>query len=83
MRSYVAQPVSFQQNLIKASNTVGRRFRADVSIAQGRLSAVKLYRALGVEREMQLNPGSQESQGLKIPPRVNARNAGRCGQLLA
>lgn len=45
-RSHVAQPVSFQQNLIKASNTVGRRFRADVSIAQWRLSAVKFYRAL-------------------------------------
>lgn len=45
-RSHVAQPVSFQQDLIKASNTVGRRFRADVSIAQWRLSAVKLYRTL-------------------------------------
>lgn len=49
-RSHVAQSVSFQQNLIKASNTVGRRFRADVSIAQRRLSAVKLDRALGRER---------------------------------
>lgn len=45
-RSHVAQSVSFQQNLIKASNTVGRRFRADVSVAQWRLSAVKFYRAL-------------------------------------
>ena len=60
-RSHVAQPVSFQQDLIKASNSVGRRFRADVSIAQWRLSAVKLYRTLG--KEMQLNPSSQECQG--------------------
>lgn len=45
-RSHVTQSMSFQQNLIKASNTVGRRFGADVSIAQWRLSAVKFYRAL-------------------------------------
>lgn len=45
-RSLVDQPVFLQQNLIKASNTVGRRFRADVSVAQWRLPAVKLYRAL-------------------------------------
>lgn len=32
-RSHVAQPVSFQQDLIKASSTVGQRFRADISIA--------------------------------------------------
>lgn len=45
-RSLVARPVSFQQNLIKASNTAGRRFGADVSVAQWRLSAVELDRAL-------------------------------------
>lgn len=45
-RSHVARPVSFQQDLIKASNTVGRGSRAGVSVAQRRLSAVKPDRAL-------------------------------------
>lgn len=40
-RSHVARPVSFQQDLIKASNTVRRGSRAGVSVAQWRLSAVE------------------------------------------
>ena len=59
------QPVSFQQNLIKACNAVGRRFRADVSIPQWRLSAVKLYRSLeGRERDaaLALVPGSARAK---------------------
>lgn len=45
-------PVSVQQNLIKASDMAGPRLGADVSMAQGRLLAVKLYRALeGGRRE--------------------------------
>lgn len=74
-RSHVAQPVPFQQNLIKTSNTVGRRFRTDVSVAQWRLSAVKLYRALGGERDAGY-PGSRRSQGLKVPRGACAGNAG-------
>lgn len=38
---HVARPVSFQQDLIKASNTVRRGSRAGVSVAQWRLSAVE------------------------------------------
>ena len=60
-RSHVAWPVSFQQDLIKASNTVGRGSRAGVSVAQRRLSAVKPDRALG--RETQLSPSSWEVEG--------------------
>ena len=60
-RSHVARPVSFQQDLIKASNTVGRGSRAGVSVAQRRLSAAKPDRALG--RETQLSPSSWEVDG--------------------
>lgn len=48
--SHAAQTVSLQQNLIKASDTAGRRLRAGICMAQRRLSAVKLDRALGRER---------------------------------
>lgn len=68
-RSHAAQPVSFQQNLIKASNTVGRRFRADVSIAQRRLSAVKLDRALGRERRS-LTPAPREPGPKYLPEQM-------------
>ena len=57
----MARPVSFQQDLIEASNTVGRGSRAGVSIAQRRLSAVKPDRALG--GETQLSPSSREVEG--------------------
>lgn len=67
VRSKMDWAVSFQQNLIKASNTVGRRFRADVSVAQWRLSAVELYRTLGREREMNPSLSFLECQALKVP----------------